>query len=368
MSRAPIAAFALIAACSGGESGTYLAESSAGRREMLEHALWRPDLPYSRKLLDNYGLDDRGWDLLPVLDDPGLTTPVNDEKWLELGRRTFFELPMRSDDYIEWIAARPELYETVGIEVRADGTARGLIAFTDSIGRTRTAISCAFCHARGDEPGFADRKIDLGLARALFEESTTADHRSDPRFRGWGPGRIDVTEDGVDGPTSIPDLWGVREAAYLNASGVLLNVPGAIDTLAVRFETQYIQGHDFERRPDRRRTYALALFVNILVPAANGPNAAFERSCARCHDPARGYSGDLVDASQLISDPVVARTPERGTGNYKVPSLLGIARGAPYMHDGSMDTLDEVLASGHPSGIPPPADDVEALRSFLETL
>lgn len=353
--------FTAAAACGSNEELSYLSESSAARREILERALWRPDLPYSRKLLDSYALDSEGWDLLPILEHGGpIADPQSDEEWLALGRDTFFNFPMRSDDYIEWIAARPELYASVGLGPEPIG----LVRFRDTSNRERTAIACAFCHAENGEAGRADRRVDLGLARALYEEDDGAP------FRHWGPGRVDVTEDDADNPTAIPDLWGVKYSRYLNASGVLAQNPGSPDTLAVRFDTQYIQGHNFEGRADRRRTYALALFVLSLGDSKPVPASApiFDQYCARCHDPQRGYSGELIPASSMTSDPAVANSPERGTGFYKVPSLLGASRGAPYFHDGSARSLRDVLTEGHPIGVSPPSSEVGALLEFLERL
>lgn len=353
------------AACGSTEELSYLSEGSAARRELLERALWRPDLPYSTKLLDSYALDTEGWDLLPILEPAeAIVDPQTDAEWLELGRDTFFNFPMRSDDYIEWIVARPELHAQVGLKPDPIG----LVRYRDASGRDRTAISCAFCHAENGEAGRADRAIDLGLARALHLDAGGG--ASEDRFRHWGPGRVDVTEDGSDTPTAIPDLWGVKYSRYLNASGVLAQDPGTPDTLAVRFETQYIQGHNFERRADRRRTYALALFILSLGDEKEVPASApiFDQYCARCHDPQRGYSGELMPAASMTSDPAVANSPERGTGFYKVPSLLGASRGAPYFHDGSARSLRDVLTQGHPNGVSPPSSEVASLLEFLERL
>ncbi len=51
-------------------------------------------------------------------------------------------------------------------------------------------------------------------------------------------------------------------------------------------------------------------------------------SCASCHDPEQGFS-----------DP--ARRSD--TGRFRVPNLRDVARRAPYMHDGSLATLEDVV-------------------------
>ena len=67
-------------------------------------------------------------------------------------------------------------------------------------------------------------------------------------------------------------------------------------------------------------------------------------------------------------------------GKFKVPTLRNVAVSAPYMHDGSLATLDDVLDAyvaggrGHPNTDPTihpldlSADDKADLRAFLEAL
>ena len=368
---------------------SYLGDA-AGRRAALEGALWQPELPYSRSLLANYGLEDAGWELLPVL--PVVSRPfyVQDSDTIaqgnalvvdgepldmndsDLGRRMFFEAPMRYDAYLTWLATRPELWSQAGLDVQEDGSVRGLLAFRDLDGSTRVGMSCSLCHAEEGVAGRASRGIDLGWVRARYAEWRGV---SGELFETWGPGRVDVTDDGVNGPTAIPDLWGLEHAQYLNHSGSVA-VPTAA-SMAVRFETQMILGHRMQSRPDRRGVWALMEFVRSLEPDAfalsESPRAAegqtlFDAMCAQCHNPQAGFSGGLVAAQQLTSDPTIATTPERGTGYYKVPSLIRVSQNAPYLADGSQPSLEALLASGHPFGTPPSLDERAALIDYLKTL
>jgi len=88
--------------------------------------------------------------------------------------------------------------------------------------------------------------------------------------------------------------------------------------------------------------------------------------CAGCHAPERSFSGGLVPADALHTDPAVATGPARGTGFYKVPSLRGVSLGGPYFHDGSAASFDEVL-SLHPR-TPLDAAERAEIHSFLSTL
>lgn len=364
----------------------YLTER-AFRRARLEETLWRPELPYAKKLLDNYAIEEGGWDLLPVLtfrvepiypeqgaefDGEPLMhqRPQTRDEWLALGQRAFWEMPMRRDPYLSWIASRPELWDEVGLKQREDGSLRGFVRYLDPRGRARVGVTCGLCHGDGGEPGRADADVDLGLARALYMESRGLDGAP---FDGWGPGKIDVTNDGVDDPVAIPNLWGASTQSHFNASGSIRVATPA--SAAVRFETQYIINHSFEARPARELPWALAMFVMSLRPPepTSSPGSTrgaelFESQCAGCHDPARGYSGGLVDADALTSDPRIARSPTRGTGSYRAPSLLGVSQGGPYLHDLSAPTLGDLLAEGHPTGATLEPEARAELIDFLQTL
>lgn len=370
------------------DSASYLSDPAVRRAE-LKAALWQPELRYSRGLLANYALPRGGWELLPTqtgesapltladaeslaageplqLDAEPLPTTTDD--WVTLGRAVFERLPMRYDNYLTWLAGRPDLWERVGLPVEGD-TVRGAVKYRALDGSVKVGIACAMCHGADGVEGKADRRIDLGLARQLFNEAFGIDS---PLALDWGPGRVDVSEDGVDAPFAIPDLWGVKHAEWLNHAGVI-QIQGPA-TLAIRFETQYIKGHRMGSRPERAWTWALAQYVNQLeAPAPEGTAdpadaAVFAAKCATCHDPANGYTGGLVPADALITDARAAHSPTRGTGHYKAVSLLGVRHAAPYLHDGRVPDLDTLLAEGHPFGTPIDAAERAALIRFLKTL
>jgi mono/diheme cytochrome c family protein len=352
-------------------AGDYLHDSS-WRRNELEASLWRPDLPYSRKRLSAYALDEGGWDLLPTidarvepvragtqLDDPfdgrdlaPDQTPETYEEWLALGEDVFWSMPMRRDRYLEWIVDKPELWNEVGLQTREDGTLRGVVRIRDTRGDMRMAATCGLCHGDQGTPGRASRTIDLGEGRDLFARASGADPRD---FAQWGAGTVDVTDDGVTDSLAIPDLWGASHQNYLNSSGSVLVASPA--SLAIRFETQYIEGHSMEARPNRVLVWALAMYVLSLEPPARSETeqnasasgkALFDERCASCHRPDDGFSGDLVLSELLSSDPQAAYSTLRGTGSYKVPSLIGVSAGAPYLHDASASSMRSLLDSGHP--------------------
>lgn len=369
----------------------YLHDTS-WRRAELEASLWRPELPYARKRLAAYSLDEGGWDLLPTIDgrvepvsartasSDGFDgrqlvpdqTPRTYEQWLALGEDVFWSMPMRRDAYLEWVASKPELWDEVGLQTRGDGALRGVVRFRDARGELRMAATCGLCHGHEGKAGRASRQLDLGKGRALFAIARGADPSD---YAQWGKGAVDVTDDGVTDALAIPDLWGVSHQTYVNSSGAVRIASPA--SLAVRFETQYIVGHSMEARPNRVLTWALAMYVMSLeAPASadNEPNNSpagrdvFDKNCATCHRPEQGYSGGLVAADTLPSNPQAASSAFRGTGYYKVPSLLDVGQGAPYLHDASKPSLRALLDSGHPGHVELSEPDKTHLIEFLKTL
>lgn len=364
----------------------YLSQDPASRRQWLERGWWRQDLSYSEQLLDHYGLPDQGWELLPELnfevdtlsDEPFAGRPIFDgvtpttmEGWLKLGQAAFWRLPMRRDAYVEWLASKPELWDRFGVQRDATGAARGLVRYKDSRGQVRTGMSCGFCHGDQGIEGKANKSMDLGGARAAFRQARGLEPGD---FGQWGPGMVDVTDDQMVDPLLIPNLWGASVQAYFNASGsVKIDEPAVA---AVRFETQYILNHGYEVRPPRALTWALATYVYALKPPepktkAEHPDGerVFMARCAGCHDPEQGYSGGLIEASTIKSDPQASQSMTRGTGFYRVPSLLGVGGGGPYLHDASAPDLEALLTSaGHPYG--EPIDDQERadLIAYLNQL
>jgi cytochrome c peroxidase len=88
--------------------------------------------------------------------------------------------------------------------------------------------------------------------------------------------------------------------------------------------------------------------------------------CARCHS-GINFSGPIAHAGAPRVEPAFVET---GLGRFRVPTLRNIAVTAPYMHDGAVRSLAEVLdhyaqtGRGHPgTGQPPGASD-ERLRPF----
>ncbi len=242
-------------------------------------------------------------------------------------------------------------------------------------------------------------------------------------------------------PVQVPDLIGVRHRRYLDRTGLVRHEEigdlmryAALNQAAevlTRYGDFVPAGPDLSQispalltRFSDEQLYALAKYIYALTPPAN-PNLprtteqrghvargkkVFERlNCGLCHRPPLYTNNRLTPVAgfevpsahlttyavtelALGTDPGLTLETRRGTGYYKVPSLLGVWYRGPFEHNGSIATLEDWFdprrladdyvptgwkgppgtthraVRGHVYGLNLPAADREALIAFLRTL
>ena len=203
-----------------------------------------------------------------------------------------------------------------------------LFASPEILGPKARAIgmSCATCHVNGDTnralfiAGLSDRKGGVDVTHGFFEGTA---------------------ENGVHDPIDIPSLRGVRFTAPYGHDGriaslreftamVIVTEFGGPEptTLMLDALTAFLNQLDFLPAPFLRPDGRLNARAS---EAATRGESIFSASCASCH-PANAYFLD-------------GRRHDVGSGGgFDTPTLLGIAHTAPYMHDGSLATLADVVA------------------------
>jgi hypothetical protein len=188
-------------------------------------------------------------------------------------------------------------------------------------------------------------------------------------------------------PVHVPDLIGVKDRHYLDATG-LQQHRSIADLMRYAALNQgaddlasyggFVPGvaPDFQKLPDPKtlrrysdeQLYALVLFIYSLKPPPN-PNRfdalathgqkIFQREgCAGCHTPPLYTNNMLTPVAgfevpkehlskyQILpvrvgADPNLTMKTRRGTGYYKVPSLKGVWYRSMFSHDGSCATLED---------------------------
>ena len=233
-------------------------------------------------------------------------------------------------------------------------------------------------------------------------------------------------------PARIPDLIGIKDRRYLDASGLVRHraIGDLMRYAALNQGADLLSAYaDFRPRGDLpdpskesrysdEQLYALALFLYSLKPppnpnkfdnlASRGKQVFEEQGCGLCHTPplytnnkltpADGFQvtdeqrkrDDIMSAS-VHTDSTSTLKTRRGTGYYKVPSLRGLWYRGPFEHNGSVATLEDWFdpgrlrddytptgfrgygvkaraVKGHQFGLDLSTQDRRALIAFLKTL
>jgi len=233
-------------------------------------------------------------------------------------------------------------------------------------------------------------------------------------------------------PVKIPDLIGVKERRYLDASGRIQHrdIGDLMRYAALNQGADLLASYggwiprgslpdpSSESRYSDEQLYALALYVYSLTPphnpnrfdalASRGKEVFDHAGCFVCH-PGPLYTNnklipdaqfDVPDAHMKLydiinmpvgTDPNLTLNTRRGSGYYKVPSLKGVWYRGPFGHNGSVATLEDWLdprrlhedyvpsgfrgyavsahsVKGHTFGLSLSADERKALIAFLKTL
>jgi hypothetical protein len=357
-----------------------------------------------------------------VFDERSLKT---EQEWIDAGR-IVFAAPIEFDSSGQLFAGVRDLrwYERSHVPVTADGVLPFMHYVVRQKGKVELGVlSCAHCHTRvmpngttitGAQGNFPDDRafayeIRTDAAQARDANEPLADVRrfvrrnyaspwlaSDPNA---APERMtldeiaDAFEAIVPGvcarqgsspffPPRIPDLIGVKDRRYLDASGLVRHRSvGDLMRYAALNQgadalSQYgsfrpkgdLPDPQAESRYSDAQLYALSLFIYSLTPprnpnvfdatAARGKDVFDRAGCATCHTPPLYTNNKLtpalgftVPATQLATDDVmrvsVGTDPRltlqtrRGTGYYKVPSLKGVWYRGPFGHNGSVATLED---------------------------
>ena len=216
--------------------------------------------------------------------------------------------------------------------------------------------ACANCHQ--PERAFTDgKRVAVGIQGQQGTRNAPAIlNRTYGRTFFWD-GRVATLEEQVLQPIQHPKEMGA-------------DLPTVVQRL--RADITYQREFDtiFGRPPDvRSLSYALATYVRTILAGASGydryeagdTTALSSREqqglrlfrgrarCTRCHSGSNLTDEDFHNTGVFWGrqpyDPgrvVVTSAPE-DTGKFKTPTLREIARTPPYMHDGSLATLEDVV-------------------------
>jgi len=241
---------------------------------------------------------------------------------------------------------------------------------------TRVGITCALCHSTVDDSfatgigkrldGWANRDLNPGAIIALSPALTAAQKAV---YNGWGKGKFDPRHnvDGLNKPVVIPPAYGLEgihritftgdgeDISYWNRYVAVAEMggQGTINEPRLGFSlTNGTQDLVSDKLP-ALQAYQLTLKAPQ-APADSYDMAAAARGkrvfnttgkCASCHTGAL-----FTDANTTLHPPVdsmaepesLSYAARSATKQYRTTPLKGAWQHAPYFHDGSAATLQDV--------------------------
>jgi cytochrome c peroxidase len=251
------------------------------------------------------------------------------------------------------------------------------------------SISCASCHAL--HKGGADgRKVPIGIQQQLGTINTPTVFNSSLNFKQYWDGRAENLSDQIDGPieneaemgSSWPAVMALlkQDSIYQKKfkkcfdKGITIN---NVKKAIVSFEHSLIT-------PNSRFDLYLKGNKNaITADEFTGYNLFKQYGCISCHQ-GMAVGGNLFQKLGIMKDYFADRgnitNADFGRFNvtqlefdrfvFKVPSLRNVELTAPYLHDGSAETLDAAISTMmvYQLGVEPIEIDVQLIAKFLKTL
>lgn len=250
-------------------------------------------------------------------------------------------------------------------------------------------ISCATCHQL-EHGGMDGTQHSLGNQAQSAHINTPTVYNSVFNFRQFWNGRAATLKEQIPGPINDAREMGSNWSEVINK---LKQDPAYVAT----FQKIYESAPTAENITD-----SIAAFVSSLIT----PNSRFDRflkgeanaitpyelsgyinfknyGCISCHQ-GKNIGGNLYEKLGIMRDYFKDRgnitDADLGryslTGNpedmhkFKVPSLRNVALTAPYLHDGTVPTLEKavVVMGKYQLGVAIPDNDVARIVAFLRTL
>lgn len=245
---------------------------------------------------------------------------------------------------------------------------------------TRVGVTCALCHSTVDNSfapgigkrldGWANRDLNPGAIIAL---SPVLDATTKAVYNSWGKGKYDprFNLDGKNGPQVIPPAYGLNGVHRITATGdgediaywnryVSITQMGGHGTFSEpRTGVNVTKGTDdlVTSKLPALQAYQLSLAAPA-APAGSFDPAAAQRGnllfngkggCATCHS-----GPTLTDANlrlhlpaEVVSEPEPNGAPSyasrSATKQYRTAPLAGLWQHAPYFHNGTAATLEDVV-------------------------
>jgi cytochrome c peroxidase len=256
----------------------------------------------------------------------------------------------------------------------------GKILFFDGRLSANGVVSCAFCH----DPAHAfagGTALSVGVNGKLEGRHTpTLINRAWGKSEFWD-GRVSTIEAQMMGPITNPNEMGMTTEGVAqkvrSIKGYAPLFTAAFGDPAITYDRITKAIATFERTiVSRNSTYDryVAGDKSALTKEQKDGLDFFNKKgeCAECHK-GPNFSDEKfanlgVGMDRANPDPGRAAITKKRSdfGKFKVPTLRDLAHRAPYMHDGSVKTLSEVLDLYAKGGLPNPHLDTRLTPFYLD--
>ena len=259
-----------------------------------------------------------------------------------------------------------------------------MLYYDTRLSKNRT-VSCNSCHdlASFGDDGLATSK---GIDAQLGGRSAPTVYNAAIHIAQFWDGRAADVEAQAVGPILNPIEMGMPDEAYVLR--VLKSIPGYVEAFAKAFPedpesvTYATVGKAigaFERKlmtPSKFDDFLKGDEKALTDAEKHGLNLFVTTGCTVCHN-GMGVGGHLYQKLGLVKEwptkdlgRFAATKNEADKYFFKVPSLRNITETAPYLHDGSIASLEEMVAkmAEYQLGRTISAEDTKAIVAFLGSL
>ncbi len=250
-------------------------------------------------------------------------------------------------------------------------------------------VSCATCH-RLEDAGVDRRPVSIGVGGALGDMNAPTVLNCGFNFTQFWDGRARTLEDQVDGPIHNPkemnSSWAdviaelsrdaVIVAAFRDVYGDLPDEQSVKDAIVTFERSLYTPNARFD-------LWLKGDHDALTADEVKGYEVFLDIGCVTCHQGVN-IGGNMFQVFGKINDYFgdrgIKSASDRGRYNvtgrdedmhkFKVPTLRNVAHTAPYLHDGSVESLHEVVRTmaWYELGAELADTDVDLIVGFLKTL
>jgi cytochrome c peroxidase len=280
----------------------------------------------------------------------------------------------------------PARFDSVANPITDAKVALGKLLFFDPRLSKNRDVSCNTCHAI-DKYGVDGLTTSTGHRKQKGPRNAPTVFNAGDHLAQFWDGRAATLEDQAKGPVLNPVEMAMKDAAAVEK--VVASIPGYPPLFAkafphapkpVTFDTIAQAIGAYERTlvtPSRFDAYLRGDEKALDAAEQAGLSLFISRGCAACHNGEAIGAGmyqklGLVEPVPGLTDEgrsVVTKDPD-DKFRFKVPGLRNIDKTGPYLHDGSIASLDEavVFMARHQLGQTLPKAEATSMVTFLKAL